>query len=342
MGLNLDKVRENRAKAKEEASRRNANFYQFQNGRNLVRILPPWAGSDDFARPMGKHWNLGPEGNISVFCPKECAGMPCPICEELDRIWKTKPDEATKEWLRTVGASRRYYVNLIDLNDMDKGVQIGELPKTVLEEIWNIMVDEDTGLGDITDWKDGYDLIIEKTGKGLSTRYGVRAKRAPTAISQSEYEDKLINLDAFVKTESYADLKLIWEGKTSSSSGALPAPEGAPSRTPARTPVSTSADDADVVEGEATEVTEKVSAGLPACFGSFNEEMSQCLDCPEQDECEAKMLAERSKAAEAGAKDTGFDAAVVVAPAAEAAPAESSGELDTDALMAEMEAAIKG
>lgn len=341
MGLNLAKIRENRAKAKEEASRRNANFHQFQNGRNLVRILPPWEGSDDFARPMGKHWNLGPEGNMNVFCPKECAGMPCPICEELDHMWKMKPDEATKEWLRSVGASRRYYVNIIDLNDLEKGVQIGELPKSVLEEIWNIMVDEEAGLGDITDWKKGYDLIIEKTGKGLSTRYSVRPKRSPTPIDKGEYEDKLINLEAFVKTESYSDLKLIWEGKTPTAAGALPPGEtAATKRTPvADTDASKTADD-DIVDAEATEVSGKVAAGLPACFGSFNEELPECLDCADQDDCEAKMLAERAKATESTKAKASKPAEA--AGDTEVKAAGGVDELDTDALMAEMEQAIKG
>lgn len=346
MALNLAKIKENRKKAKEESSRRNANYFSFQPGRNIVRIMPPWEGADDFSRPMGKHWNLGPEGKTNVFCPKHTAGLPCPICEELDAIWKTKPDDATKEWLKNVGASQRYYVNLVDLNNLEEGVQIGELPKSVLEEIWNIMVDEDTGLGDITDWDEGFDLIIEKTGKGIGTRYSVRAKRSPTAISKAEYEPALVNLDSFVKTESYANLKLIYEGKTSESAGVLPAPAAEPVTTAisdARTVGSTETEP-DVIEAESTDVTDLVDAGLPACFGGFNEDNAKCLDCLEQDDCEEKMEEEKAKAIAPSPAATRAPATTTApTPAAEAAPAGGGGgggDKEVDDLMAQLQDAI--
>ena len=331
MALNLAKIRDNRKKAKEEASRRNANYFQFQPGRNIVRILPPWEGADDFSRPMGKHWNLGPEGKLSVYCPKHTIGSPCPICEELDKIWKTKPDDATKEWLKNVGASQRYYVNLVDLNDLEKGVQIGELPKTVLEEIWNIMVDEDTGLGDITDWDKGFDLIIEKTGKGIGTRYSVRAKRAPSPINRLEYEPALVNLDTFVKTESYANLRMIWEGKTPES---LPAPSTTTTVADVKTTVEGEDEivEGEVIEDSHTNVTELIHAGLPACFGSFNEDNEKCLNCVEQDDCEEKMEEERAAATAPAASP-----APAAAPAA--ATAVDDGD-DVDDLMAQLQSAI--
>ncbi|MBI9085482.1 MAG: hypothetical protein JEZ11_17935 [Desulfobacterales bacterium] len=317
MALSLDRIRENQRVAKEEASRRAANFFQFKSGRNPIRILAPWEGSDDISRPMGKHWNLGTDGKTSVFCPKQCEGLPCPICEEIDRRWKAKPSEEEKTHLRSIGASKRYYINMLDLNDMEKGVQIGELPKTVLEEIWNIMLDTEAGVGDITDWDNGYDLIVEKTGVSLSTRYTVRAKRAPSSVPR-EYEASLVNLETFVKTETYSDLKMIWEGKTPVAVAAAPA---APAISY----------DPDVVEGVVvSDVSEKITAGLPACFGGFNEELPQCLDCSDQDECESKMQAERRKATPAA-----------VAPKAAPAPAATGATLDTAALMAEMESAIR-
>lgn len=340
MAFSLDKIRKNLEKAKEDAARRSANFFQFKEGRNLIRILPPWEGAEDISRPMGKHWNLGPEGKDSVFCPRHCCdGAPCPICEEIDRRWKAKPDDATKDYLRSIGASQRYYVNLLDLNDLDKGVQIGELPKTVLEEIWTLMVDADTGLGDITSWDAGYDLIVEKTGKGLLTRYNVKPKRTPSAISRELYAPKLFNLDNFVKTMSYTDLKLVWEGK---SPAALPAPTAAATAAPAHSHAS----DPDVVDAETVETTvaKKAAAGLPACFGSFNADDPKCLDCAEQDDCESKMLEERKKAAAAAAKRTPAPApapAAAAKPAPAATPAPAVGDLDADALMREMEAAIK-
>ena len=42
MALNLERIRENLQKAKEEADKRNAKYFQFKDGRNVIRILEPW------------------------------------------------------------------------------------------------------------------------------------------------------------------------------------------------------------------------------------------------------------------------------------------------------------
>lgn len=62
---------------------------------------------------------------------------------------------------------------------------------------------------------------------------------------------------------------------------------------------------------EHTDISAMIEAGLPACFGGFNEEVPKCLDCVAQDDCEVKT--EKGRWA----------------------------ELDADALLAKMEAAIK-
>jgi hypothetical protein len=336
MAVNLDLIRKKRQEALDEANKKNANFYSWIEGRNILRILPPWEGSEDITRIFGKHWGLGSEGKINVFCPKQCFGEPCPICEQLSILWKRNPSEEQKEWLRRVGAAPRYYANVVDMNNPDEGPQIAELPKTVMEEIWNIMLDDEVGLGDISNPDKGYDLIIDKTGKGLSTRYTIRAKRTPSAIDKS-YVDQVVNLDTFVKTESYENLRLIWEGKEPAALPAPVRPEILPPAGASFTPAAT---------GSRTPAAPSVSAleagTLPACFGSFNEDDARCLDCPEQDECEDKMIEERRKARAAKrtpAADRFPEAPLEAAPRP-SAPAGTSERIADDALMKEMEAAI--
>ena len=363
MALDLDKIRGHRDAALEEAARRSARFFELQPKRNVVRILPPWEGADDFSRIMAKHWNLGPEGKTVVFCPKVSFGMPCPICDEIDKLWKSKPDDAMKEWLKTVSATPRFLVNVVDVNDPEAGVQIAEFPKTVLLEIWNIMVDKDTGYGDITDLKNGRDILIDKVGKGLSTRYTVRAKLAaspaPAGISMTD----IPNLDNFVRKESYENLKRIWEGKEPIAAAPAkmitdtttvvksPTPvEDPPVEDPIEaefTPVPTTADALEQevekrLEEDAAPPTTDTADSLPECFGSFDEANNECLNCAEQDDCEMKALeikreARKAKAAKAAKpapkKATSRKPVTTVA-------SDPTAEISTEDLMAEMEDAI--
>lgn len=357
MALNLDKIRAQRDKAAEEMARRNAKYYEWKTGRNTLRFLPPWEGGDDFTRIMGKHWNLGPEGKTMVFCPKICFDTPCPICDNIDKMWKSKPDDGTKEWLKSVSAAPRFLANVVDMSDIDSGIQIAELPKTVLLEIWNIMIDKEVGVGDITDLKAGRDIIIDKTGKGLSTRYTVRAKltEAPVPIP-IELAD-IPNLDNMVRNESYENLKLVWEGKEPTEAPALPPPgvtvaalppsssstSPAPGMTtidtvkvgdihvaPTPPPPITPTPEMEAAAAAAADA-ETVATSIPSCFGTFNEDNPSCLDCSEQDDCENKMI-EIKRAAR---KATAAPAAAATTPAAADVPGISAEDL-----MAEMEAAI--
>ena len=361
MGLNLDKIRTLRDKAVEEANRRSAKFYEWKAKRNRLRILPPWAGADDFSRIFAKHWHLGPEGKTIVYCPKICFDQPCPICDSIERMWKTKPDDPTKEWLKSVGAAPRFYVNVIDLDDLDSGIQIAEFPKTVLMEIWNIMVDKEVGVGDITHLEKGRNMIIDKTGSGIGTRYAVRAELGATPVPIPIEAADLPNLDMLVRTESYENLKLVWEGKEPISGPGLPAPAASPGVAALPPPIETvkvggthvvtppPIDPAADLEAKAAAAAAAVSEGrapvvaapapstpsIPACFGGFDEKNAKCLDCTEQDDCELKMLEAKRAARKAAASSAPAAAPVTAAPAATPA----AGISVTD-LMAEMEAAI--
>jgi len=357
MPTNLDKIRALRDKAAEEAARRSAKFYEFKKDRNILRVLPPWEGADEPFRVFGKHWNLGPEGKTMVFCPRICFDKPCPICDNIDRTYKSKPDDATKEWLKSISASQRYFFNVIDMNDIDAGIQIAEFPKTVYVELLNIMVDGEVGYGDITGLEDGRDILIDKTGKGLSTRYAVRAKHGASPVPFHIEPSDIPNLDMMVRNESYENLKLIWEGKEplpSEGRAALPPPAATP-RIPL-VPASGTVIETTKVGGthvapppvpdmtaeleakaEAAAVAASAAPSVPECIGNFDENNATCLDCAEQDDCELKMLEAKRAARKAKPAPA---AAPAKAPAATATPAPAAPGISAEDLMAEMEAAI--
>lgn len=375
MGLNLDKIRAQKEKFIEEMNRRNMNYYTWKENRNVLRFLPPWKDADDFTRIFGKHWNLGPEGKTMVYCPRICFDKPCPICDNIEAMWKRKPDDATKEWLKKVSSAPRFYANVIDMADLSAGVQVAELPKSVLMELYAIMTDRDVVIGDITDLETGREIIIDKVGKGLSTRYTVRAKLTPTPVPIPITVEELPNLDLLVRNETYENLKLVWEGKEplpAPDSRALPAPgddgltiatkvvDGThvpltaitppPPAPPVTPPVPVTPVAPPVAPAARVPVAPPAppaAPALPACFGAFDENNPVCLDCAEQDDCEMKKVELRRLSR---AKATPAPAAPPVAPVAAVAPpvappaappaAAAAPGISADDLMKEMEAAI--
>jgi hypothetical protein len=325
MGMtNLDKVRQRMEEAKAEAERRKAKFWKLKEGRNVVRILPPWEGADEFYKPYGQHFKIGLEGKTIVYCPNDTLGLPCPVCDGIKAMWKgadAAGDEELKKRLKDISSTPRFMVNLIDRKEPEKGIQQGDIPKSVMESIWNKMVDPDAGVGDITDPKAGYDVIIVRRGEGINTKYDVSIATKPSVVDPGVLEG-IVDLDALIKVESYENLKLIVDGKeapavtSGSAKAALPPP-------------------ADVVDAEFKE-SAPVPAGPPPCFGSFSDDNAKCLDCPEQDDCETKMIEQKRAARKAG------KAAVAAAgPAGPAPVATADDDISADDLMAEINEAIR-
>ena len=290
---------------------------------------------------------LGPEGKTAVFCPRVSFGLNCPICDELDRIWKAKPDDATKEWLRKVGATPRHYVNIIDLNDLEKGVQAAEFPKTLIEDVWKIISDPDAGYGDITDWDNGYDLIVDKSGVGLSTRYDITVKTDADAHQQG-FQGTYHQPGCPRQEREPENLLMIWQGK--SPAEALPAPEvpqGIPSMTGSGYRGCHPGYGFQGGSGYARLLRRHPSLGpqqrgsRPVSAGSMRRILT-CLDCLEQDDCEMKMVEEK-RAARAAAKAATAAASTRVTPpppppipAAAPATPPPAAAISEDDLMAEM------
>lgn len=311
MTLNIDLIRKKLKAAQEADMKRNANYFSFKDGRNVIRILPPWEGSEDFSKSFGKHWGTDENGSrFCVYCPRDTFGKHCPICENLSHEWK-KPGltEERKEFLKDISSSLRYMANVVDLNDMGRGVQIAEFPKTVMEAIWKKMVDEEIGIGDVSDPDKGYDLIIDRVGKGLNTKYTVEPKKKPNKIVYPNWKEETKNLDAFVKEESDETLKGFLKGKK-----ILPETAGSPIKiegTVKSIPTPT-------LPVEKT-IEDVATDELPKCFGNFNEDSKKCGDCIECDDCEAKS----DNIPNFEEKETETEA------------------IDADSLMAEMQAAIE-
>lgn len=240
MALNMSLVRNRRKQIqKQEEDRKNGkNFDALTNGKNKRRVMPPWAGSEDWRKYAAYHFNVLEKQ--AVLCPKKTFNKPCPICDYNEELYKSN-DPADKEEAKKVRAKDRFYCNVLNLDKNDSKVYVMSFGQTIEEQIINIIdpggddeSSEDTfGKGDITDPKSGFNLLITKTvpSDPTQTSYDVKCANDPSPVANwAEVEKQLINLDELIAKDEYTVEQLqgmlegTYTGRNTSDSGSTPAP----------------------------------------------------------------------------------------------------------------------
>lgn len=216
MGLDIEKLRRKLAETQERMSGGSIGDFKFwkpKPGRNVIRILPPKPGSEDFYSEARVRYNVGPNKKMVVVPIND--NEPCPIKDFVDALFKTgdKDDEKLAKRMR---ATTRYYFNIIDrsLEEGDEGygeVMVFGCGASIFTDVLGLIVDPD--YGDITDPENGYDIIITRTGTGLDTEYKVNARPKQTPIGFDDWEDKLVDLSIFTKVKSYEEREAILNGE---------------------------------------------------------------------------------------------------------------------------------
>tara|TARA_A100001391_G_scaffold190976_1_gene164019 strand:- start:480 stop:1226 length:747 start_codon:yes stop_codon:yes gene_type:complete len=160
----------------------NSEIMRLKVGRNVVRFLPMAEGMPSPFQVVWQHFIQTDDKPIVFPCPWRMEQKRCPICDEGNRLSRTG-NPVDKESARKMWPSMRVFANAIDKNDIEAGPKVVAMPRTVYEELISIRTDADAG-GDFTHPETGFDIIIERTGTGLSTRY-----RVSTARSNSQLEN---------------------------------------------------------------------------------------------------------------------------------------------------------
>lgn len=180
------------------------------DGKTVWRILP---STDDenpgaFYRVFGQHWIKDQSGKLQtvVVCEDITFDKPCPVCSAMHKAKMASPDKETTDALDESYPKRTYLMNAVYLEgpDADQQVHVLEVGKKVMDGILNIAEnlysDEEVVF---VDPKEGVDIIINRSGKGLQTAYTVsgRSQKASKPVSASAMLGR-IDLEAFVSDES--------------------------------------------------------------------------------------------------------------------------------------------
>lgn len=111
------------------------NFFKAKAGRSNVLLLPQSLTGDPFME-WGTHKNLLEPAYKDVTCLKHNFGEHCLVCEVVDDLKKQNFKGNMHIW-KPLELKIRYFSPVIDLDDLDKGVQYWSYGKTVLSQFEN-------------------------------------------------------------------------------------------------------------------------------------------------------------------------------------------------------------
>ena len=134
---------------------------------------------------------------------------PCYICDKVAEFRKSS-DKELNDLANDLRPKMRIYYNVVDLDDVAKGVQVYGSGVQVFKDFLYYDLDDDWG--NITDVDEGYDILLTREGKVRNTKYQVKAKKNSSFLENEEWLDSLNNLDNLIgKILSYDELKSLYE-----------------------------------------------------------------------------------------------------------------------------------
>jgi hypothetical protein len=178
-------------------------------GRGRYRILPGWRGGDDetFFHDFGQHFVKDAAGVMKAVyvCVSKTFGRQCAVCDAIAAgIHNAAGDDLTIKRLKDAASSGRVLLNVLHID--------GKTPTVVqILEVAPSVFNGKKGVGGIVslfeEWPSmlsldqGHDIIIERSGSGMDTSYGVQIAGASKPVP-AEVLKQLHNLDQYVAQES--------------------------------------------------------------------------------------------------------------------------------------------
>ena len=159
-------------------------FFKCADGANTVRFMPPtWDDAEHYGIDLYMHYQVGPD-NISYLCPRRMKNEDCPICEEMQRA----TESGDEEYAKTLYPRRRVLAFIVDVKTPKEGVKAWSMPyKKVDQQIVIQSTDPETSeYFAVDDPENGFNVVVTKSGSGLTTDYSVNISRHATEFKMTE------------------------------------------------------------------------------------------------------------------------------------------------------------
>lgn len=164
-------------------------YMDLEQDENVLRFLPVVPGMKSPYRKTALHYIEipGHERKFVFACPRVELKEPCIACAREKELVRSKNSE-DREAASNVGSSLKVFANVLNRKIVDSPPMVLGFGKMVLNELTKIRKSQRTG-GDFTNpGPTGFDIIINKTGEGLGTRYTVHADRNPSPLASTQKE----------------------------------------------------------------------------------------------------------------------------------------------------------
>lgn len=206
--VNYDVIRSKQAQlSKTKDTGQQRNYWTPKEGRNNIRILSPYSEAGVWYLEVPLHYKIGGK---TIVCPNRLPKKGrCYVCEKVKEFRNDKSEELQK-LANDLRPKMKVYYNIVDLDHPEAGVQVYGSGVSVFKDLLYYDLDEEWG--NITDPDNGYDVILTREGKGLSTQYQIKLKKNSSPIENVVWLDQLNDLDFFASTVlSYDEIKDLYE-----------------------------------------------------------------------------------------------------------------------------------
>jgi hypothetical protein len=233
-------------KQESDASGAGADFMKLVAGKNVVRFLPPKVGQRTPFIVVYQHYVKMPGlTSPAVFaCPRMMKKEPCGACAKAEEL-KATGNPADADMAKDLFASRRVFANVINRANPEDGPRILGFGKMIHEALLAIRADEDAG-GDYTHPVEGFDIVIEKSGEKLNTKYTVRPARQSTPLATDDQQmqdwiDMQHNLAALARVPTREEMQKLFGSSAGGGGGQR---RGGPRRASAQDDIETDSEEA--------------------------------------------------------------------------------------------------
>jgi hypothetical protein len=193
--------------AERQAASSRARTIKPESGRNRYRILPSPKGADAaFWADFGQHFIKDATGAVKAvyICTTKTFGRPCQICQSIEAASMNTTDDLTLKRLSEAQATPRVLLNVLHLDGpRPTEPQVLEIAPTVFNGRNGVggIVSLFKEWPNLIDLEKGTDIIIEKSGSGRDTSYGVQVAGGSKPVNP-EVMKKVMDLDVFVAQEN--------------------------------------------------------------------------------------------------------------------------------------------
>lgn len=184
-------------------------FMKLAEGKTQMRFLPGKPGQKGIF-PWYEHFYVNDKGQkVNHVCPLKSGGNRCAVCERETAMKAKAKNRVDQEKAREYEANGRFHANVVDRADPEKGVQILSFGIGIMNDLLAIAKDEAAG-GKFWDPTNGFDIIVDRVGKDINTKYKVLPARNTTPLSKdaelaATWMEQRFDLTILKEVPSYED-----------------------------------------------------------------------------------------------------------------------------------------